>query len=190
MMFIEGASYPLHLLADAETLAEAAKQRRTGGQTTTTPEERAFARAAIFTAFNFVESLLIELTQSSLSDPTTSQRAKRAIEKRLKNGTANISKTIKKWPKKLGKAPVHHRSEFRSFKELRQLRNNLTHPKLQPLASHDPTQDALLLAVNATKAKWALDEVKKMGRALYTSYGGPIPPELQIGKQSGRKKKR
>ena len=158
-MFIQGATYPLELLADAQRLAEeSAKHLQTDGRSTTTPEERTFARAAIFTAFNFVESLLIELTQTCLADLTTCPSAKTDIEDQLRKGKANISRTIKEWPLQLGKQKVHGLAEFGAFNKLRQLRNHLTHPRLQPLELTAPTQDQLLQEANAANAAWAVAE--------------------------------
>lgn len=179
-MFIKGATYPLELLSDAQRLAdEAAKYLCTDGREATTPEERTFARAAIFTAFTFVESLLIELTQTCLADSATCPSAKADIEQQLRKGKANISRTIKEWPLQLGKKKVHGLAEFGAFKKLRQLRNHLTHPKLQPLEPSAPSQDQLLQVANAKNAAWAVSEVKNMARALYSSFGATVPPEVR-----------
>lgn len=179
-MFIQVPTYPLELLADAQWLSEeAAKHPQTDGRLTTKSAERAFARAAIFTAFNFVESLLIELTETCLADPATCPSVKIDIENQLREGKASISRTIKEWPLQLGKQKVHGLAEFGAFKKLRQLRNQLTHPKLQPLDPNAPTKDRLLQETNAANAAWAVAEVKKMGRALYQSFGAIVPPEVK-----------
>ncbi len=180
MLFLKTATYPLELLCDAKRLAEeAAKYRCPDDQKTTTPEERTFARGAIFTAFNFVESLLVELTQECIGGGGVDSEVQREIEDALRNGNAGVSKTIKVWPKKLGKKEVHGCSEFRQFESLRQLRNKLIHPKLKPLQPNDLTQDQLLQEANAEKAAWAVGEVKKMAQRLYTNFGVNMPPEVQ-----------
>lgn len=179
-MFLQGATYPLELLGDADRLAkEAAKHPCEDGRKTTTRDERTFARSAIFTAFNFLESLLIELTQECIAKGGVSATVQAEIEDALREAKANISWTIKEWPKMLGKAEVHGRSEFREFCNLRRLRNRLTHPKLRPLDANELTQDQLLQETNAAKAAWAVAEVKKMARVLYDVFGVSVPPEVQ-----------
>ena len=139
----------------------------------------ALSRGRDLVAFNFIESLLIELIQERLRESSVSSEVKREIEKALRNGRAAISSTIKEWPVKVGKSPVHKLPEFACFDELRQLRNNLTHPKLDPLKENELNQDQLLQRANAKKAAWAVSEVKKMGKALYQSFGIPVPIEIQ-----------
>jgi hypothetical protein len=177
-MFVQGATYPLELLADAQKLASEAAKHSSGSPRSPGPEERPFARAAIFTAFNFVEALLIELTQSCLADPAACPSVRADIEGQLRTGNANISRTIKQWPLQLGKRKVHGLAEFGAFKKLRQLRNHLIHPTLQPVDANAPTQDQLLQEADAMNAAWAVAEAGKMGRALYQSFGAAVPPEL------------
>lgn len=180
MLFLKATSYPLELLCDANRLAaEAAKCRRPTDQKTTTPEERSFARSAIFTALNFVESLVLELTQQCLATGRVDSAVQREIEGNLRSRNAGLAKIIKRWPEMLGKKAVHGWSEFRQFKRLRQLRNKLIHPNPKPLLPDDLTQDQLLQEVHTEKAAWAVDEVKKMGRRLYISFGVDVPPEVQ-----------
>lgn len=179
MLFLQASTYPLELFGDADRLAkEAAKHPCLDGRNITTPEERTFARSAIFVAFNFVESLLIELVQRCLASEEIDEAIRIEINDALKNAGASISRTIKEWPAKLGKTEVHGRAEFRDFKPLRQLRNNLMHPKLQPMEPNELSHDALLQEANAQKAAWAVGEVKKMGRALYEAFGHAVPPEF------------
>lgn len=178
-LFLKGATYPIELLGDAERLAqEASKHACQDGRKLTTPEERTFARGAIFTAFNFLESLLVELTQQCLATGGVDSEVRAAMEGDLRKGNARISMTIKQWPKKLGKAEVHGRSEFKGFHKLRRLRNNLTHPKLHPLQPNELTQDELLQEANAVNAIWAVTEAKRMGRLLYSVFGVGVPPEV------------
>ena len=180
MMFLQGATYPLELLGDAGRLAaEAAKHSYQNDHKITTPEERTYARSAIFTAFNFLESLLVELTQGCLAAGGVDTTVQAEIESDLKHGRGNVSRTIKEWPAKLGKSPVIGRAEYGGFRKLRRLRNNLTHPKLRPLQAGELTQDQLLQAANAANAAWAVAEVKKMGRVLYSTFGERVPPEMQ-----------
>ncbi len=179
-MFLQASTYPLELLGDADRLAkEAAKHPCRDGRGITTPEERTYARSAIFTAFNFLESLLVELTQECLAVGGASNSVKAEIESDLKHGRAKVSRTIKEWPVKLGKSPIHGLAEFRGFRKLRQLRNNLTHPKLQPLQPNELTQDQLLQEANAAIAAWAVAEAKKVARVLYSAFGVRVPPEVQ-----------
>jgi hypothetical protein len=142
-LFLKAATYPLELLSDAKHLAEEA-QKHASPEGKTTAIERTYARGAIFTAFNFLESLLIELIQTSLRDPALSPQVKQEIEDALREAKASISWTYKEWPAKLGKQPVHGLSEFGQFRQLRQLRNNMMHPKLDPLQPTELTQDQLL----------------------------------------------
>lgn len=177
---VKVSTYPLELLGSAIRLAEeSAKYPLNDGRQIPSPEERAYARGAIFTAFNFVESLLIELSQECLRDPNVNAAVKAEIEDRLKKGRASISRTYNSWPQKLGKPAVDGLPEFANFEALRILRNNLTHPKLDRLKNDDLSQDELLRKANAATAAWAVAEVKKMGRALYKSFGVPVPPEVQ-----------
>src|SRR5258708_7535535 len=102
MLFLQGPTYPLELLGDAERLAkEAAKHPCHDGRTITTPEERTYARSAIFTALNFLESLLVELTQQCLAAGGVNSGVQAEIEGAFRKGNARISRTIKEWPKKL-----------------------------------------------------------------------------------------
>lgn len=179
-VFLQGATYPLELLADAERLAKlATTHRASDGRPITTPEERTFARAAVFTAFSFIESLLVELVQQCIAAGGADQAIKEEIEKDLKAGRASISRTIKEWPAKVGKSPIHGRAECREFKSLRQLRNQFTHPKLQPLAECDLTQDELLQKANGDTASRAIAEVKKIAKVMYEAFGATVPPEVQ-----------
>lgn len=180
IIFLQGSTYPLELLGDAKRLANLAAQFLCqDGREITTPEERTFARSAIFTAFNFLESLLIDLAQGCLASGAVSESIKAEIESDLKNGKASISKTIKEWPEKLGKSPIHGCAAFCEFSKLRRLRNKLTHPKLHPLSAADVTQDELLQEANAANAAWAVTESKKIGRLLCNSFGVRVSPELQ-----------
>jgi hypothetical protein len=176
-MFLKGATYPLELLCSARQLAAEAKLRL-GDDGRTTPMERALARGAIFTAFNFLESLLIELSQECLRDSAVDPVAKTEIEAALSKGRASISWTIKKWPSKLGKKAVHGLSEYKNFNKIRRLRNNLTHPKLHPLKPNELTQDQLIQEANAERAAWVLGEITKMAQALYRGFGSAVPPEV------------
>src|SRR5260370_23625323 len=179
MMFLQGATYPLELLGDAERLAkEASKYPCQDGREITTPEERTFARSAIFTAFNFLESLLVELCQGCIAAGGVNAAVRAEIESDLKKGNARISRTIKEWPAKLGKSPVHGRAEFCGFRKLRRLRNNLTHPKLQPLQVNELTEDQLLQEANAANAIWAVAEARKMGRVLYSVFGVKVTSQV------------
>lgn len=180
-MFIKRSTYPLELFADADRLAAAAtKHVNNDGNKTTTPEERTYSRSSVFTAYNFIECLLVELTQAHLADDENevAEGVRVEIEVALREAKAKLSETIKTWPALLGKEPVHGKSEFGSFQKLRRLRNNLTHPKLQPLGPNELTQDELLQEANADNAAWAVTEVKKMGRVLYTAFGVDVPPEV------------
>jgi hypothetical protein len=71
-MFLMGATYPIELFNDAAFLRDQAKakvaERLDDGRNMPTPGERALSRAAIFTAFNFLESLLIELAQDHVTN--------------------------------------------------------------------------------------------------------------------------
>jgi hypothetical protein len=179
-MFLQGSTYPLELLGDADRLAkEASKHPCQDGHGITTPEERTFSRSAILTAFNFLESLLIALSQGCLAAGGVSATVQAEIESDLEHGRANVSRTIKEWPAKLGKSPVHGQAEFGNFCKLRRLRNNLAHPKLQPLQPNELTQDQLLQEANAANAAWAVAEAKKMARVLYCVFGVRVPPEVQ-----------
>lgn len=192
-MSILGATYPLELLADAIRLArDAANQEQ---RPTASPEERSYSRAAIFTAFNFLESLWIELVQERIRVPhhevkshwkrncrlwTSRRRSTREIiEGQLRSGRASISSTIREWPQLLGLQELHSRAEFRSFKEFRQLRNRLIHPKLDPLVPGEPNQDELLRLANRDKAAWAVTESKRMAAVLYRQFDQRVPPEVE-----------
>jgi len=65
---ILGATYPIELYNDAKALRDRARASK--GRThdnSPVPEERVYSRAAIFGAFNFLESLLIELAQDYIT---------------------------------------------------------------------------------------------------------------------------
>ena len=180
MLFLKTTSYPLELLCDAKRLAAgAAKYRRPDDQKTKTPEERTFARSAIFTALNFVESLGRELTWQCLEAGGVDAEVQRQIEVDLRSRRPGVAKIVKEWPELLGKKAVHDSSEFGQFETLCRLRNNLIHPNPEPLRSDELTQDQLLQEVNAEKAAWAVGEAKKMGRRLYANFGVEVPPEVQ-----------
>lgn len=180
MLLLKATSYPLELLCDANRLAaEAAKYQRPDDQKTTTPEERTFARSAIFTALNFVESLGRELTWQCLEAGGVDAEVRRKVEDDLGSRRAGVAKIVKRWPEMLGKKAVHDSSEFGKFETLCTLRNNLIHPNPEPQRSDEFTQDQLLQEVNAEKAAWAVGEAKKMGRRLYTNFGVEVPPEVR-----------
>lgn len=179
-IIVQVSTYPLELLHDAERLAaEAAMHPCEDGRPITTPKERTFARSAVFTGFNFLESLMIELTQQSIAAGDAAPADETEMNDALKKARASISKTITSWPGKLGKPAVHLCPEFQEFEKLRQLRNNLTHPKLHPVTPKCQTQDELLQISSAKTAAWAVDVAKKMGSVLYRAFGVPVPPEAQ-----------
>jgi hypothetical protein len=80
---------------------------------------------------------------------------------------------------KLGATPVQGLAEFGEFRNLRRLRNNLVHPKFDTLGTKELTQDELLREANAARAAWAITEIKKMARVLYTAFGVQLPPEVE-----------
>jgi hypothetical protein len=66
-MVMKGATYPLELFNDARFLRDRARAVRGRGLANIpVPEERVYSRAAMFTAYNFLESLLIELAQDHI----------------------------------------------------------------------------------------------------------------------------
>src|SRR4051812_5345295 len=72
-LFLQVSTYPIELFYDAVFLKEQAtaamRQRPDDGRNPMpTPSERALSRAAVFTAFNFLESLLIELSQDYVTN--------------------------------------------------------------------------------------------------------------------------
>ena len=130
--YLKGATYPIELLLDAERLAEeAAKCRRPSDPETKTAEERPFARGAIFTALNFVESVGLDLTCQCLEAGEVDPEVQEQFVNKLKKGSPGVGKMIQEWPKLLGKEEVLESPEFIAFKELRELRNKLVHPNPQ-----------------------------------------------------------
>jgi hypothetical protein len=94
-MFLKAATYPIELFYDAVFLRDQAKaevaKRLDDGRNLPTPNEHAFSRAAIFTSFNFLESLLIELAQDHVTNgPGKGTVYGQTVIDDLKNGKANI----------------------------------------------------------------------------------------------------
>jgi hypothetical protein len=182
-MSIQGETYPIMLLKDAQFLVEAAvsgKKQRTDSRPIPSKVERASARAAIFTAFNLLEGLLIELTQNRTSaGPTLCKHCDSAILDEIRFARASISRTMTEWPVKILGVCVTGRSEFAKFKEIRKLRNQLIHPKLESQENGDRSQDDLLKECNADRCKEILYEVTKMSILLYKEFGHDAPPEFK-----------
>ena len=131
------------LLIDAVHLVKQAQtgklERSDNGRDIPSPSERASARAAIFTSFNFLEGLLIELAQDRIKNGQTHcTYCNNTIIDDLKNAKAQISHTPKNWPLMLLGKDLLGESEFGSFREIRVLRNHLIHPKYETFNSEDP----------------------------------------------------
>jgi hypothetical protein len=102
-MFMQAATYPIELFSDAVFLRDQSAKDETENPLDERgipgPSQRAFARAAIFTAFNFLESLLIELSQERASNgPLKGSSVAQGILDDLRDGKAAISRTMKEWP--------------------------------------------------------------------------------------------
>lgn len=181
--FVAGETYPIMLLNDARRLVEKAFEgnaKRTNELGIPSPEERAAARAAIFTSFNLLEGLLIELTQAKIAaGGTKCSHCDDAILDELKEARANISRTMTEWPIKVLGVCVTGQSEFGRLKEIRTLRNQLIHPKLETQKKDERSQDDLLKECNADRSKEILHEICRMCKVLYTVYGQRVPPEFE-----------
>ena len=183
-MFIQTETYPIVLLNDAVRLVEQAKagksERSNDGRNIPSPSERAFSRAAIFTSFNFLEGLLIELAQDRIKvGPTHCPHCNNTIQDDLKSARAEISRTLREWPTMLLGKCLLGMSEFGAFREIRVFRNHLIHPKYERFESHEPSQDDLLKECTSFKAEWILSEICKMAEILYREFGKATPPELR-----------
>jgi hypothetical protein len=187
-MSLQGETYPLMLLTDAYTLQKLAADSHLADLSEDRPliprlGERAAARAAIFTAFNMVESVLIDLSQACIAEDTTgliNAAHKGEITRLLNEGKGNISTTIKDWPRKLCNANVHddRRHNYREFERIRVFRNNLIHPKLEPASPAVPDQTSLLMQCTAANAMRIIIELAQTAKVLYSVFGKPIPPEF------------
>ncbi|MEX1232202.1 MAG: hypothetical protein WEB58_18295 [Planctomycetaceae bacterium] len=175
-------TYPIMLLKDAIYLvkeAEAGRAKRADNREIPSPMERAAARAAIFTAFNLLEGLLIELTQKRISNgPTKCSHCNETILEELKSARASVSRTITEWPLTVLGVCIAGMAEFGKFKEIRILRNHLIHPKLETQANSERTQDDLLKECNSQRCKQVLYEIVRMCNVLYTVYGQSVPQEF------------
>jgi hypothetical protein len=183
-MFLKGATYPIELFHDAVLLRDRATaevaNRLDDGRNLPTPGERAHSRAAIFASFNFLESLLIELAQDHVTNgPGKGTPYGQIVLDDLKNGRANISRTMQEWTLRLTGKDVLGNHRCREFKAIRQLRNQLIHPKFEPLEAGELTQDKLLRRANAEEAAWFVGRVNLMAVALYMAFHQPVPPEIR-----------
>ena len=186
-LFMPGETYPIMLLRDALSLQEYAVKLHNEfppDERQIPRAERAPARAAIFMAFNMVESLLIDLTQECISSDTSNQICiccKDKIKNELKGGKGSIVNTIKDWPRMLGKTAITEIAYFDSdrFDAIRNFRNQLIHPKLElPVDSTAPSQDDLLRQCTEANAQAIIHDLVKTAKALYTIFGKPIPVEF------------
>ncbi len=180
-MGLLAATYPLELLSSATHLRNLAKDAKGARDFRNIPPEmeRAYARGAIFTAFNFLECLLIELTQDYVTNgPGRGTPDGIAMLDDLKEGRARISETMKDWTCKFAGGDIRRDHRFTNWKVVRGFRNQLVHPKLEPLDNSDLTQDQLLRRANADEADWFLGEICRMAEALYAAFGKRIPPEV------------
>jgi hypothetical protein len=180
-LVMKGPTYPFELFSDAKTLrdqaraSEARDHRNIPG-----PAERAFSRAAIFTAFNFLESLLIDLAQDYVTNgPGAGTAYGQAMLHDLTHGNASISRTIKDWPINLVGKDVHGSHHFREFSVIRSLRNQLIHAKLEPLNPNELDQNQLLRRANCDEAAWVFGQICIMAAALYVAFGQKPLPEVQ-----------
>jgi hypothetical protein len=179
-LVVLGATYPIELLSDADALATQAAEERSANppdhRDIPPPLERAHARAAIFTAFNFLESLLIELAQEHIQSGQASSGAATTIAQDLKN-RKGISATYRSWPLALFNKDSSAEAEFTHFEDIRELRNQLVHPKLVPSLGAR-SQDDLLKIVTADRASRVIAEVSKMASVWFTWFGKSVPPEV------------
>lgn len=191
---VQGATYPLELFFDAKELLNRAKNelnsREPDRPNIPKPLERMYSRAAIFTAFNFLESLLIELSQERIaSGATQCKHCDDTILDDLKNARAGISRAMEEWPIKILGTCVTGLAQFGKFREIRTLRNELVHPKLDTLIKGERTQNELLMEANANRAEMVFSECCKMAAVLYEKYKGKtnVPPEITIELAARRK---
>lgn len=183
-MFLKGATYPIELFNDTVFLRDQARakvaERLEDGRNMPSPSERALSRAAIFTSFNFLESLLIELAQDYVTNGAGNRTPYgQTVLNNLKNGKANISWTMQEWTLNLMGKDVLQDHRCREFNAIRGLRNQLIHPKFEPIGTHKLTQDQLLLRANADEATWFVGQVNLMAVALYIAFKQPVPLEVQ-----------
>jgi hypothetical protein len=180
-MSVLGSTYPLELLGSATQLRDHARDAAGGRDFRNIPTvtERAYARGAIFTAFNFLESLLIELVQDHVTNgPIAGTPDAMAILDDLKEGRTKISTTMQDWTVRFAGGDIRRDHRFTNWKVIRGFRNQMVHPKLEPLDVGDLTQDQLLRRANAGEADWFLGEVSRMAEALYAAFGKRVPPEV------------
>jgi len=124
------------------------------------PGNTAYSRATIFTAFNFLQCLLIELSQECAKiGSAAGTPCGQAVLDDLRDGNASISHTMKEWPTNLVGQNVHGTHHFREFCVIRGLRNQLIHAKLEPLKTNELTQDQLLRRANCDEAAWVFGQV-------------------------------
>lgn len=177
---VAGATYPIELLLDADSLVGQAAQARhdepPDERNIPRSKERANARAAIFTAFNFLESLLLELAQDYIRTGSASSTERSKIEGDISK-RRGISTTYDKWTKLLFKKKSSKAREFANFEYIRDLRNQLVHPKLVAPAP-TRTQDELIRVVTADLSGRIVAEVSGMAKVWYVWFGKPVPPEI------------
>ncbi len=176
-MFMQGPDYPFELMHNAAYLAKLAASENASHEphpvsTIRHPNVRALSRAAIMTACNCVESLLMNLVQGYLAKQVTKTPAQLGMGETIRQRKANISWTMEEWPLALTGIDVYHSPEFAEFLPIFRLRNDLMHPKLEGYGiALAPSHDDLLQAANEAKAQWVVEECSKMAKALYTAFG-------------------
>ncbi|MES2789827.1 MAG: hypothetical protein V4719_09405 [Planctomycetota bacterium] len=178
------STYPKELIGNAVELSKLATSEvpRRPRPEMASFTERGFARSAISTAFNALESLLIDLTQwyieKNLAAKTICKHCASRINWELRDQKANISRTLFEWPGVLFDVDLSKDPDFKKFENIRNFRNNLTHPLLTPFSDKKLDQTTLLLATTAERAHQVIEDIAKMACTLHTVYGVPVPPEF------------
>lgn len=175
-------TYPIELIKDAMELCREAEQaaRARPRPEICSPEERRYARSAIFTAFNFVESLLTELVQGRIRDDGSAcAHCAARIQQDIQSGRASISRTIYDWPKMLTGKDLSFEPVFQRFEKHRLFRNNLVHPTLVPAKKGALDQDSLLKATSAQEAREFVQGMKDVAAKLYVAFGAHVPRDLE-----------
>ena len=158
---------------------EGVKQRSDDGRDIPSLQERAAARAVIFTAFNFLESLLTDLTLKRIGEgPTRCGHCDTGIQRDIEQGRTEFANMLRTWPLMvLGKC-LEGGPGFAQANRLRATRNKLIHIKLADVDKREDLQTEMLLEANAKDARWFLKEACKMAKGMYEAYGFPVPPEI------------
>ena len=185
---MRGPTYPFELLNDAKTCAPGAGIHGKRLPQHPKPRGASVLPSRDFHRIQFPGKSADRAVQDHVTNgPGAGTPYGQTVLDDLRDGKASVSRTMKEWPINLVSKDVHGSHHFREFCVIRSLRNQLVHPKLEPLNPNELNQDQLLRRANCDEATWVLGQICIMAVALYKAFGVRPLPEAETEANAPRR---